>query len=66
MYFPLFYLELVNSNLVAEKPNPAVSSSVLDEIWKWKKENASTEDLVQRLRLRTVPIGCQYHNWKSG
>jgi len=52
--------------LVAEKSNPAVSSSILAEIWKWKQEKASLEDIVQYLRLRTVPIGYQYHNWKSG
>ena len=57
---------MVNGRLVAELPNPAVSYSVLAEIWKWMNEKASLKDVVVRLRPRTVPNGYKYHTWKAG
>ena len=36
------------------------------EILNWKKENLSWEDILSRLRPRTVPPGYTYHPWKQG
>ena len=51
---------------MAERPNPAVSSSLLQEIWNWKQKGVSMTDIVSRLRTRTVPSGYPYHTWKPG
>ena len=67
MYTTVYYLvEMVNGHLVAQSPNPAVPYSLLAEIWKWMNEKASLEDVVVRLRPRTVPNGYKYHTWKEG
>ena len=55
----------MNGRLVAQSPNPAISS-LLAEIWKWMNKKASLEDVVVRLRPRTVPNGYEYHTWKAG
>ena len=41
----------------AKLPNPAVSTHLLMEIMKWKEEGAQEDDIITRLRPRTVPIG---------
>ena len=51
--------------LVAEEPNPAVPQEVLKEVWQLKQE-VSLEDIVSRLRARTVPSGYSFHPWKRG
>ena len=57
---------LTNGTFMAERPNPAVSSSLLQEIWNWKQKGVSMTDIVSRLRTRTVPNGYPYHTWKPG
>ena len=57
---------MVNGHLVAQSPNPAVSHALLAEIWKSMNEKVSLEDVVVRLRPRTVPNGYNYHTWKEG
>ena len=59
-------VEIVNGHLIAQSPNPAVPYSLLAEIWKWMSEKTSLEDVVVRLRPRTVPNGYKYHTWKEG
>ena len=59
------YAEIINGN-VTEHPNPAVPSSLLAEIWKWKQEGESIDDVVVRLHQRTVPLGYEIHTWKPG
>ena len=56
----------MNGRLVAQSPNPAISCSLLAEVCKWMNEKASLEDVVVRLRPRTVPNGYEYHTWKAG
>ena len=53
IYFVRFYFE-------------RLSGGTLTEIWKWMNEKASLEDVVVRLRPRTVPNGYNYHMWKAG
>ena len=57
-----------NENTIAEVPNPAVSSQLLKEIQSWKDEGASIDDVITRLRMRTVPPGYvgTIHNWCDG
>ena len=50
----------------AQVHNPAVSNSLLKEIWQWKTEGCSDVDVIARLRLRTVPLGYDVHTWVSG
>ena len=51
--------------MVAEHFNPAVPITVLDEIWNWKQHGISIENAIQRMRVRTVPPGYTFQNWKD-
>jgi len=55
-----------NENIKAQVPNPAVDISLLREILSWTREGASCDDVIERLRVRTVPSGYTYHNWIDG
>lgn len=55
-----------NGTLAAMLPNNAVSLELLAEIQKWYLEGANQDDVVERLRLRTVPPGYKIHNWTEG
>ena len=50
----------------AEVVNRAVPTSVLKEILSWKEEGCTVEDVIFRLRVRTVPSGYDYHTWSEG
>ena len=52
--------------LRAAVPNPAVGEKLLQEISTWMEEGCTMEDVVLRLRLRTVPNGYEPHNWCEG
>ena len=56
----------VGDGLVAEIPNPAVSSSLLQEIQQMKVNGLTEQDIFSRLRSRTVPAGYAYTTWKPG
>ncbi len=59
--------ELSGSLLQALHPNPAVSQDVLKEVYTClSEEECSVEDVIVRLRQRTVPSGYDYHPWISG
>ena len=49
-----------NGNIKAQVPNPAVDISLLHEILSWTREGASCDDVIERLRVRTVPPGYMY------
>ena len=55
-----------NETLTAVLPNNAVSLELLSEIQKWYSEGANQDDVVERLRLRTVPPGYKIHDWTEG
>lgn len=55
-----------NGGIVAECPNPAVPSSVIQDINEWLLQGATMEDVVDYLRTLTVPIGYDFHTWKPG
>ena len=50
----------------AEVPNPAVSKELMKEIMKWRQEGCTMDDVIGRLRKRTVPSGYSYHTWHKG
>lgn len=57
---------LLDGTVVAECANPAVSNTLLQEIARWKKQGICMEDIVDRLRPRTVPAGYSFLPWKPG
>lgn len=58
--------EKPNGDVCAEKPNPAVSNTILKEIYQLRECNISMDNIIDRLRTRTVPSGYTYHTWKKG
>ena len=60
-------LELADCNIVAELSNPAIKEDLLKEIWLMKVNGILWEDIIQRLRTRTVPAGYAYCSlWQKG
>ena len=55
-----------NGNVKAEVPNPAVDPGLLREILSWNRQGASVDDVIERLRVCTVPSGYTTHNWIIG
>ena len=51
---------------MAEIPNPAVSTELLREILFWQSEGATMNDIIVRLRQRTVPPGYTPHTYVPG
>ena len=62
----MYILILPNGDITAEIPSEAVSKNLLSEIEKWIKEGAKYEDIICRLRPKTVPPGYSYYAWISG
>ena len=54
--------------MTAHVVNPAMSNDLLAEILTWKNEGASIDDVITRLRVRTVPSEYVHaiHNWING
>ncbi len=50
----------------AQLPTDLVSKKLLGEIVVWVKEKCTMEDIITRLRQRTVPRGYLMHTWKEG
>ena len=50
----------------ALESNPAIVTELLREIKKWYSEGATTDDIIERLRLQTVPPGYTFHSWTEG
>lgn len=42
-----------------------MSPELLAEIHKWYSEGADQDDVVERLRLRTMPSGYKIHTWRE-
>ena len=52
---------LPNGMIVTSEPNPAVSAALLKEILLCKLEGCLNDDIIIRLRQRTVPEGYKFH-----
>ena len=50
----------------AVQPNHAITTELLGKIKIWYSEGATTDDVIERLRLRTVPSGYAIHSWTEG
>ncbi len=55
-----------NGTVYSLAPVPHVSKSLLNEIASWKAEECSNDDVVTRLRLKTVPSGYTPKAWIDG
>lgn len=53
-----------DGSVAAEVPNPAVTPELLKEILEWKRHGATINDVITRLRQRTVPTGYTIHMWQ--
>lgn len=60
------YVDSPDGSLHTSNPNSVVSQTVLKEISTWMLEGCSMEDVIVRLRQRTVPPGYSYHPWIAG
>jgi len=66
MIYTYMLSECPEGKLVAEVANPAVSESLLEEIWYLRSCDMSWKDIIQRLRVRTVPSGYTFCTWHAG
>ena len=62
----VFHTDVEDGNITAVLSNPAVTVGLLSEIKSWYAEVATVNDVVERLRLRTVPCGYTIHSWTEG
>lgn len=60
-----YYCTEVNNEIVAKRFNPALSKTI-KEVWAWKEQDISEDDVIDRLRARTVPSGYPTHPWRKG
>ena len=68
MYVCMYFIHVVTADgsVVAEMHNVAVPSATLEEIVQWKKNGATYEDVIKRLRLKCVPPGFVPKPWSPG
>jgi hypothetical protein len=57
---------LPDGTVTAVNYNPAVPVSVLNEILQWTSDGALRNEVIDRLRCRTVPHGYKPHSWSPG
>ena len=64
----ILYGIVERDGVVARVRNPAVNSELLQEVYKWNMEGATMDDVIERLRLRTVPSKYtgSIHSWTDG
>lgn len=60
------YTAYADGVVIAEVPNPAVSADILKDVLLWKVAGATFDDIIVRLRQRTVPSGYTYHTRVQG
>lgn len=47
-------------------PNPAVDADLLKKVHSWIRAGAIIDDVIERLRLETVPTGYTFRTWTEG
>ena len=62
----IYLLGAANGTITAKIHNPAVESTLLQQIYLWIEAGATLDDVIERLRLQTVPPGNTIHNWTEG
>ena len=66
MRFGYLYLEKSDGTIVAKESDSVVPEDVLKEIWRWKTDGLTDDDVISRLRCRTVPSGYSFCPWMKG
>ena len=66
MHYPKCCIGNKEGNISAALHNPAISGELLGEIDSWYTQGATIDDVIERLRLRTVPPGYTIHSWIEG
>lgn len=61
----VFHIGIKDGSITAVLSNAAVTLGLLSDIKSWHEEGATVDD-VERLRLRTVPVGYTIHSWIEG
>ena len=62
-----FWLTVAKDGKVTAKvKNPAVTEEVLKSVYSWMMEGTIREDIIIRLRQKTVPSGNSYYYWSQG
>ena len=59
-------LEDIDSKLTAHVPNPAVHADLLGIVHGWITAGATIDDVIERLRLQTIPMGYTIHTLTEG
>ena len=65
-YYLVFFVEGANGEFTARVPNPAVHTDLLGKVHSWIAAGATIDDVIERLRLQTVPTGYTIHTWAEG
>jgi len=65
-YFIVVNIDSKDGSVTASLPNPAISTELLEEIQLWYDHGATVNDVIDRLRLKTVPPGYVTHSWIEG
>lgn len=65
-YLPRLSTRRPDGTIVLKRDNPVVPSAVLNDVYLWMSQGATFEDVVDRLRPRTVSRGYTYSCWKPG
>ena len=58
--------EKSDDTIVPKEPNPAVPDDLLKEVSQWTSEGVTEDDVIDRLRCRTVPSGYAFSSWTKG
>ena len=61
----MYIIEEANGTLIPVKSNPAVPVEMLKKVHNLLKSGISIEDIVDRLRTETFPMGYPCHPWLS-
>ena len=64
----MLILQLGNADgvVTARVHNDAVHTDLLNQIHGWITAGAKQDDVIERLRLKTVPTGYNVHTWIQG
>ena len=60
------YLGTADGSVCSKRANPAVPPALMTEISQWAEAGVSMDDVVERLRTRTVPPGYPLFPWMAG
>jgi len=55
-----------NEQLTARVPNSAVHADLLKQVHGWLESGVTNDNVVDRLRLKTVPADSTFHIWVEG